>query len=241
MSPRFSLGCASIGDGTLLALKATQSANITWLDLSGCTTVTDLGIEALGTACPVRRARKHHALSHYQTLSHSVTYCHAAHSITHYHVPPRTSALSHTVAFKITHFSTRSQKSTHMRLVVPLSITLIHIPLHSHTDHACKPKQELRHLDLSGCPQLTDESFQQLAFGCRRLQWLAVMFCTNLTDMSVNYLAGGCSELTTLHLHGLPKLTNSALQTCLVRCRRLRILSVYAASGITRERVSVGI
>jgi hypothetical protein len=92
-------------------------------------------------------------------------------------------------------------------------------------------------LNLSGCHHLTDEGFQQLAFGCRQLQWLAIMFCTELSDMSVQYVAGGCSELATLHLHGIPKLTNSALQTCLARCRQLRVLSVFSASGITRERV----
>ena len=92
-------------------------------------------------------------------------------------------------------------------------------------------------MNLSGCRNLTDEGFQQLAFGCRRLQWLAIMFCTELSDMTVQYIAGGCSELATLHLHGLPRLTNSALQTCLARCRRLRVLSVFSASGITRERV----
>lgn len=46
-------GCIGIGDGTMLAIQTTQPNKIRWLDVTGCNSITDLGIEALGMGCPV--------------------------------------------------------------------------------------------------------------------------------------------------------------------------------------------
>ena len=71
----------------------------------------------------------------------------------------------------------------------------------------------IKHLDLSFCTLLNDNSIRILAEGCKHLNTLNLTFCTNLTDKTCKWLSTYAKEtLITLNLEECEKITDFGLQ-----------------------------
>ena len=96
---------------------------------------------------------------------------------------------------------------------------------------ACK---DLRQLDLSACPDITDECLATIALNCPHLTILdCAMGGRSFTDLGVVLLAQGCSKLKLLKLPFNDTITDASLTALAHHCPRLGNVSVINGHSIT--------
>ncbi|KAI8635088.1 RNI-like protein [Xylariaceae sp. FL1651] len=85
------------------------------------------------------------------------------------------------------------------------------------TDRPIVPPRKLRHLDLSRCSQLTNESVRVLGHLVPELEGLQLNGCTALTDAALEPILASTPHLTYLELEDLSELTNDILSKHLAK------------------------
>ncbi|KAI1331233.1 RNI-like protein [Xylariaceae sp. FL0255] len=85
------------------------------------------------------------------------------------------------------------------------------------TDRPIVPSRKLRHLDLSRCTQLTNDSVQKLGHLVPDLEGLQLNGCTALTDTALEPIIATTPHLTLLELEDLSELTNDILSKHLAK------------------------
>ena len=69
-------------------------------------------------------------------------------------------------------------------------------------------RKRLHHLDLGGCPLLTDVGIIQVTKTCRYLKALVLGGQPGITDEAISAIAKSCGKLNKLHAVELMRLTN---------------------------------
>ncbi|KAI9736683.1 MAG: hypothetical protein M1834_000887 [Cirrosporium novae-zelandiae] len=81
------------------------------------------------------------------------------------------------------------------------------------TDLPIVPPRRLKHLDLSGCTDLTDRGIETLAHNCPNMEGLQLSFIKGITEDTLGHVVTTCPNLTHLDLEEFDELTNAFLQT----------------------------
>jgi hypothetical protein len=84
----------------------------------------------------------------------------------------------------------------------------------------------LRHLNLSGCDNVTNKACSIMANSCKALESLSLEGCKHISDEGVSDLALHCTKLETLNLNRLHLLTDDSLTALGETCHRLRDFSM---------------
>ncbi|KAK0748647.1 hypothetical protein B0T21DRAFT_420833 [Apiosordaria backusii] len=98
------------------------------------------------------------------------------------------------------------------------------------------PPRKLRHLDLTRCVRLSDQSIKHLAYMTPHLEGLSLSNITLLTDSSLEPILASCPNLTHLDLEDLSHLTNSLFVNHLSKSpcsTKLEHLSISACENIS--------
>ncbi|XP_070554419.1 uncharacterized protein [Ptychodera flava] len=96
---------------------------------------------------------------------------------------------------------------------------------------------ELKHLDLSMCPKITDEGLKAIAQNNRSLEEVRVSQCQKITDTGVTMVARNLIRLVLLDLSSCDNVTDQSLVSLSKYCRCLRHLDVSMCGQITRDGV----
>uniref|UniRef100_A0A5F9D9D5 F-box and leucine rich repeat protein 13 n=1 Tax=Oryctolagus cuniculus TaxID=9986 RepID=A0A5F9D9D5_RABIT len=99
----------------------------------------------------------------------------------------------------------------------------------------CKSSRTLEHLDVSYCPQLSDDTIRALAIYCVNLTSLSVAGCPKITDAAMEMLSAKCHYLHILDVSGCVLLTDQILADLRMGCRQLRSLKMLYCRLISRE------
>eukprot|EP01032_Pedospumella_encystans_P011990 gene11990-13904_t len=100
--------------------------------------------------------------------------------------------------------------------------------------YMAKTCKDLRKLDLSSCPDVTDECLATIALNCPHLTYLdCSMGGRSLTDLGVILLAQGCTKLKLLKLPFSDTITDASLFAIAHNCPRLENVSVINGHSIT--------
>ena len=91
-------------------------------------------------------------------------------------------------------------------------------------------RAHLKHLDVSECYKLTDESIGGIAGRCPALESLNVSCCGNLTDVSIQAIAENCPALTDLNVNGCRRLTDVSIRAIAEGCPALEHLNVLGCN-----------
>uniref|UniRef100_A0A8C3X757 F-box and leucine rich repeat protein 13 n=1 Tax=Catagonus wagneri TaxID=51154 RepID=A0A8C3X757_9CETA len=99
----------------------------------------------------------------------------------------------------------------------------------------CKGSMILEHLDVSYCPQLSDEIIKALAIYCINLTSLRIAGCPKITDSAMEILSAKCHYLHILDISGCILLTDKILEDIQMGCKQLRILKMQYCRLISKE------
>merc|ERR1711871_913289 len=69
--------------------------------------------------------------------------------------------------------------------------------------------EQLQHLELGYCSNITDASIQAVAEGCHQLQHLNLCGCSCITDAGVQVVAERCQQLQHLNLAGIRNISGA--------------------------------
>ncbi|CAK7307873.1 Dynein regulatory complex subunit 6 [Vulpes lagopus] len=100
----------------------------------------------------------------------------------------------------------------------------------------CKGSLILEHLDVSYCPQLSDEIIKALAIYCIYLTSLSIAGCPKITDSAMEMLSAKCHYLHILDISGCVLLTDQMLEDLQMGCKQLRILKMQYCRLISKIR-----
>uniref|UniRef100_A0A8D0RU54 F-box/LRR-repeat protein 15-like leucin rich repeat domain-containing protein n=1 Tax=Sus scrofa TaxID=9823 RepID=A0A8D0RU54_PIG len=99
----------------------------------------------------------------------------------------------------------------------------------------CKGSMILEHLDVSYCPQLSDEIIKALAIYCINLTSLSIAGCPKISDSAMEILSAKCHYLHILDISGCILLTDKMLEDIQMGCKQLRILKMQYCRLISKE------
>uniref|UniRef100_A0A671F5B7 F-box and leucine rich repeat protein 13 n=1 Tax=Rhinolophus ferrumequinum TaxID=59479 RepID=A0A671F5B7_RHIFE len=99
----------------------------------------------------------------------------------------------------------------------------------------CKDSLILEHLDVSYCPQLSDEIVKAVAIYCTNLTYLSIAGCPKITDSAMELLSAKCHYLHILDISGCILLTDQVLEDLQIGCTQLRILKMQYCRLISKE------
>ncbi|XP_064145976.1 F-box and leucine-rich repeat protein 13 isoform X2 [Loxodonta africana] len=99
----------------------------------------------------------------------------------------------------------------------------------------CKGSLILEHLDVSYCPQLSDEIIKALAIYCISLTSLSIAGCPKITDSAMELLSAKCHYLHILDISGCILLTDQILENLQRGCNQLRILKMRYCRHISTK------
>ncbi|KAM5204503.1 F-box and leucine-rich repeat protein 13 [Hipposideros larvatus] len=99
----------------------------------------------------------------------------------------------------------------------------------------CKGSLILEYLDVSYCPQLSDEIIKAVAIYCINLTYLSIAGCPKITDSAMELLSATCHYLHVLDISGCILLTDQMLEHLQIGCRQLRILKMQYCRLISKE------
>lgn len=105
------------------------------------------------------------------------------------------------------------------------------------TNRPLTPPRKLRHLDLTHCSRLSDNSIKSLAYVTPHLEGLSLSNLTQLTDSALDPILASCPNLTHLDLEELPHLTNSSFMAlsrapCSTKLEHLSISGCDSVSDV---------
>ena len=101
-----------------------------------------------------------------------------------------------------------------------------------------KCSQQLRHLDLAGCQNLTDATCNVIAEYNLRLQTIDLSGCCQLSDRGLCALLRGCKHLEKIGLQNLPRVSNptiDAIRTSVVMYNKLFAMNLSGCTNFTDE------
>ncbi|XP_069675542.1 F-box and leucine-rich repeat protein 13-like isoform X3 [Periplaneta americana] len=96
--------------------------------------------------------------------------------------------------------------------------------------------KQLEHLDICGI-HLLDKSVGYISAGCENLKHLYVGSCSELTDMSAKYIGDGCKHLISLDVACCPKLTDSSVEYVCTGCPKLKFLDISDCPLMTEAMI----
>ena len=96
----------------------------------------------------------------------------------------------------------------------------------------------LKHLNLSGCDNITDKLLVCLSYYCKGIISLKLDYCIQLTDEAVNYISLHYPLIERLSLNGSVQLTDKSLHFLGERCCNLKTLQLQGCDQITTEGVT---
>ncbi|XP_063093807.1 F-box and leucine-rich repeat protein 13 isoform X2 [Cavia porcellus] len=99
----------------------------------------------------------------------------------------------------------------------------------------CKSSLTLELLDVSYCPQLSNEIVKALAIYCVGLTSLSIAGCPQFTDSAIEMLSAKCHYLHILDISGCVLLTNQILKDLRRGCKQLRVLKMQYCRQISME------
>ncbi|XP_046525945.1 dynein regulatory complex subunit 6 isoform X4 [Equus quagga] len=102
----------------------------------------------------------------------------------------------------------------------------------------CKGSLLLEHLDVSYCPQLSDDIIKVLAIYCVCITSLSIAGCPKITDSAMEMLSAKCRYLHILDISGCVLLTDQMLKHLQLGCKQLRILKMNYCRLISKEAAS---
>ena len=82
----------------------------------------------------------------------------------------------------------------------------------------------LRHIDLTGCVNITDIGLRDMLFGCRNLVYINVQGSVLLTSASIGYIQAACQHLANLNMFGITNVSAKTIWTLVLHCPTLRTL-----------------
>ena len=104
-----------------------------------------------------------------------------------------------------------------------------------------KCSQQLRHLDLAGCRNLTDSTCNVIAEHNPRLQTIDLSGCCQLSDKGLCALLRGCKHVEKIGLQNLPRLSNAtidAIRTSVVMYNRLFAVDLSGCKNFNDEALT---
>ena len=82
-----------------------------------------------------------------------------------------------------------------------------------------------------GCPYITNNAFEALVKGCKKLEELCIGDANKLTDVAISMLVQECTQLKKVTISGAPLLTNAALEH-LAKAPKLNSCELFMVRGI---------
>ena len=92
-------------------------------------------------------------------------------------------------------------------------------------------------LDISDCPDVTDDALYALARGSTMLQFLNLSDCSGITDAGIKELVCCCTELSTLSLSRCNAATDELLQSISRFCSKLSTLLLSGCEMVSNAGV----
>ena len=80
---------------------------------------------------------------------------------------------------------------------------------------------KLTSIDLNGCKKLTDAGVSALVAGCGQLQIIDLGYCNMVTDAGVSALGAGCGQLQSINLSGCMEVTDAGVTALGAGCGKL--------------------
>eukprot|EP00656_Telonema_subtile_P023816 TRINITY_DN2543_c0_g1_i6.p1 TRINITY_DN2543_c0_g1~~TRINITY_DN2543_c0_g1_i6.p1 ORF type:complete len:367 (-),score=84.24 TRINITY_DN2543_c0_g1_i6:139-1239(-) len=91
----------------------------------------------------------------------------------------------------------------------------------------------LRMLNLAQCSMLDDEAIASLSRFCQQLEDLDLTMCSDVTDNGIGALAQGCPKLSTLRLYGLDGVSNQGVKALCDGFPQLGILDLSFCDSVS--------
>lgn len=231
----------NITDLVLFAI-ARSCTYLRQFDISACHLVTDAGVIALAAACRSLRAIRLaylrsiteaslHALANYCSELSSMHLAHCS-NISDNAALRILTHLPHLNDVRLSHChelgdaAFPSAPSMKPRLQSP------HRPQLQHRLY------ELRILDLSHCPRVTDDAISRIIDHAPRLCWLMLARCSQLTNKSLESVSVLGSHLHYLHLGSLSALTDQGIRKLASSCPRLQCVNIASAFYVLSSATS---
>ena len=86
--------------------------------------------------------------------------------------------------------------------------------------------QSIRRLEMSHCPNVSDQGICSMTEGCPYLQFLVISGCLALTDKAILNIAENCKMLRSLSADGCSHLTSAGINALVGGCQMLRVLDI---------------
>ena len=113
-----------------------------------------------------------------------------------------------------------------------LKTTGTHLDIKKNFDFA-KFCAELKQLDLSKYPSITDEEFIKLIENCPNLESINLSSCIQLTDTAFMGILDRCKELESINLSGCRQLTDRAFTKLAECCKELKSINLSSCIQLT--------
>uniref|UniRef100_A0A915MAC0 F-box domain-containing protein n=1 Tax=Meloidogyne javanica TaxID=6303 RepID=A0A915MAC0_MELJA len=97
---------------------------------------------------------------------------------------------------------------------------------------------ELRRLSLHSCPNVLDETINDIARHCPRLEFLSLSNCKEITDLSLVAISQGCPRLKDIELAGCINLTDAGFIQLSKNCHELERMDLEECLLITDITIS---
>ncbi|XP_072647554.1 F-box and leucine-rich repeat protein 13 isoform X10 [Canis lupus baileyi] len=215
--------CIHLSDASIVKLSE-RCSNLNYLSLRNCEYLTDLGIE--------------HIVYIFSLVSVDLSGTNISNeglmSLSRH---KKLKELSLSECYKITDVGIQVPRLTLLGKVffsVPPPAQLLS-PKRDETKAFCKGSLILEHLDVSYCPQLSDEIIKALAIYCIYLTSLSIAGCPKITDSAMEMLSAKCHYLHILDISGCVLLTDQMLEDLQMGCKQLRILKMQYCRLISKE------
>ena len=98
---------------------------------------------------------------------------------------------------------------------------------------------DIVHLGLTGCYNLTDQCIMDMVNRCHKLTGINLDGCDKVTDVGVSALSAGCGQLQSINLEGCFEVTDVGVSALGTGCGQLQSISLYGCNKVTDVGVSV--
>lgn len=108
------------------------------------------------------------------------------------------------------------------------------------TNFKCIPQicRDLKHLNLSNCVLLENDSLTDIATNCPLLEIVKINGCTSISNQPIIDLGRKCNRLTEMDMSGCVKLTDVAITQLCVHAHNLQKLFIQNCNKLTDEAFS---
>jgi hypothetical protein len=97
---------------------------------------------------------------------------------------------------------------------------------------------DIEHLGLNGCSNLTDQCIMDMVNRCRKLTSINLHGCNMVTDAGISALGAGCGQLQSIGLAGCTEVSDEGVSALGAGCGQLRRIDLRGCKWVTDACVS---